>query len=295
MSRSLVLAAALVCIGVPPAFVLVTGTSSYFSNRTSGSIVIGNEAHDYIVHVPPGYDRRTAVPLVLSLHGAANWPSYQKDLTGFNAVADRHRFIVAYPGGAGTMLKTFGLREVKFIAALLDQLQASFNIDRSRIYVNGLSNGGGMSDVLSCMMSDRIAAIGAVGAALTMPVDRCESAPPMPMIAFHGTGDPITKYEGGKVFIAPDPFPDIPGWLSKWARRNQCPSAPGESRITADVARMTYEGCAEPIVFYRIDGGGHTWPGGIDMPAWFVGPTTHTINASELMWEFFAANPRRPR
>ena len=39
------------------------------------------------------------------------------------------------------------------------------NIDPARIYANGLSNGGGMAFVLSCTMSDRIAAVGLVAAA----------------------------------------------------------------------------------------------------------------------------------
>ena len=291
--RASSLAVVLVCLAIPPAFVLVTGSSSYMSNRTSGSVVIGNEAQDYIVHIPDGYDGKTALPLVLSLHGAANWPSFQKDVTGFNELADRERFIVAYPGGGGTVLKTFGLHEVKFIAALIDRLEASFNVDRARIYVNGLSNGGGMSDVLSCVMGDRIAAIGAVGSALTMTVDACQSAPPMPMIAFHGTADPLTRYNGGKVFLAPEPFPAIPDWLSAWSRRNRCVAPPAESRVAADVTLFEYDRCAEPIKFYRIEGGGHTWPGGAAMPPWFVGKTTDTINATEVMWSFFKDHPRR--
>jgi polyhydroxybutyrate depolymerase len=287
MSRALPLALVLACLGAPPAFLLVSGTASYLDHRSSGTVAVGGEEHDYIVHVPASYDGSRAVPLVMSLHGAASWPSFQQDVTGWNDIADRHGFIVAYPGGRGTVLKTFGLRDVEFIAALIDKLQASFNIDRSRIYANGLSNGGGMSDVLSCVLSDRLAAIGAVGAALTMTVDLCKSAPPMPMVAFHGTSDPLTRYEGGKVFVAAEPFPDIPGWLSKWARRNQCESPASESRVAADVTRFAYDSCAAPIIFYRIEGGGHTWPGGPQMPEWFLGPTNRSINATELMWSFF--------
>lgn len=287
MTRAMTLVAVLVCLCMPPAFVVITGTAWYLDHQISGSVTVDNEAHDYIVHAPPAYNANNPAPLVISLHGAASWPAFQQDVTGWNRVADQDGFIVVYPGGRGTALKTFGLGEVKFIGALIDKMEASFNIDRSRIYVNGLSNGAGMSDVLSCVMSDRIAAIGAVGAALTMTVDACQSAPPMPMIAFHGTADPVTRYEGGKVFIATQPFPRIPDWLSSWAKRNRCVSPPNESKIAADVTRFNYENCAEPMVFYRIEGGGHTWPGGIEMPAWFVGSTTHSINATELMWSFF--------
>lgn len=43
-------------------------------------------------------------------------------------------------------------------------LETSYDIDRRRIYANGMSNGGGMTFVLSCTLSDRIAAVGPVSA-----------------------------------------------------------------------------------------------------------------------------------
>ena len=292
MSRRLTLGIVFACLAAPPTFVLATGAPWYLHHRASGVVTIDAEDHDYLVHLPRGYDGSKPLPLVMSLHGAASWPSFQQDVTGWNEVADRYGFIVAYPGGQGVALKVFSQREAAFIAALIDKLQASFNIDSARIYVNGLSNGAGMSDLLSCVMADRIAAIGAVATALTMTSEKCASARPMPMIAFHGTADPVTRYEGGKVFIAPDPFPSITGWLSRWARRNQCSPSPTERPVGGAVTRIEYENCAEPVVFYRIEGGGHTWPGGVPLPAWFAGPTSNSINASELMWQFFEAHPK---
>lgn len=292
MRRTLTLAIVLACFAAPPVLVLATAVPWYLDHRSSGTVTIGSEERDYLVHVPPGYAGSRAVPLVLSLHGAASWPSFQQDVTGWNNIADRHGFIVAYPGGRGTALKVFDLPDAKFVAALIDKLQASFKIDPARIYVNGLSNGGGMADMLSCVMADRVAAIGAVAPALTMTSEACASVRPMPMIAFHGTADPITRYNGGKVFIARDPFPDIRSWLSEWARRNQCAGSSSEAEVAGEVTQMTYDSCAEPIVFYRIEGGGHTWPGGVPLPAWFAGPTSHSIDASELMWSFFEAHPR---
>jgi polyhydroxybutyrate depolymerase len=290
MTRALNLAIMLTCLGVPPAFVIATAVPWYVDHRTSGGVRIDGVDRDYIVHVPRGYDGTKPLPLVLSLHGAGSWPSFQKDVTGWNAVADQHGFIAAYPGGRGAAFKIFGLSDAHAIAAVIDKLQASFNVDPSRIYVNGLSNGGGMSDVLSCVLADRIAAIGAVAAALTMTSPACRSARPLPMIAFHGTDDPVTRFHGGTVFIAPDPFPDITAWVSKWARRNRCSASTSESRVTPDVTRIAYENCSEPVVFYRIEGGGHTWPGGMPLPEWFAGPTNRSINASELMWNFFEAH-----
>lgn len=295
MTRALSLAMVITCLGIPPAFVLVSGASHYVNNQTSGTISLGTSVREYIVHLPSGYDGSKPVPLVLSMHGAATWPSLQKNLTGWNKTADENGFIVAYPGGQGVALKVFGQRDLQMIALLIDKLQASYNIDRDRIYVNGLSNGGGTSYALSCALTDRIAAVGAVAPAITMSTDLCPAAKAIPVVVFHGTGDRMTRYEGGKNLIAPDPFPDIRVWLANWARRNHCASTLRESAVARDVTRVEYEDCAEPVVLYKIDGGGHTWPGGQPFARWFAGPTNDTINATELMWSFFKEHPRQAR
>ncbi len=113
------------------------------------------------------------------------------------------------------------------------------------------------------------------------------------MIAFHGTADRITPYQGGKTSVALDPFPRIPEWTAKWARRNGCASAPIESTVAPDVSRREYGGCAldATVVLYTIEGGGHTWPGGTQLPDWLVGPTTRSIDASETMWAFYREHP----
>lgn len=118
------------------------------------------------------------------------------------------------------------------------------------------------------------------------------------MMAFHGTAD-LVPYRGGK---SPDPFnpvifPDIRAWTGSWARRNQCARGPSEGPVTAGVRRLIYTGCAEnaDVVLYTIEGGGHTWPGGNDLPEWLVGPTTHEIDATRLLWEFYVQHPRGKR
>lgn len=295
MTRTVSLAVVLICLGVPPAFVLVSGTAHYRDNRTTGTIEIGGAVRDYIVHVPDGYTGREPVPLVVSMHGATTWPSLQKNLSGWNDTADKNAFIVVYPGSGGVVFRAYGLRDAPFIAALIDRLQATYNIDANRIYVNGLSNGGGMAYALSCLIADRIAAVGAVAPAITMSPDLCPSARPIPVVVFHGTADYFAKYDGGKSFVALDPFPPIPLWVGNWARRNRCASATRESAAAVDVSRIEYEDCAEPVVLYKIIGGGHTWPGGARLAEWFAGPTNDHIDATEMMWSFFKDHPRPAR
>ena len=90
-------------------------------------------------------------------------------------------------------------------------------------------------------------------------------------------------------------FPSIPEFTAKWARRNGCEQAAVSSSVAADVTRIEYPGCAADasVLLYRIEQGGHTWPGGGELPEWLVGRTTYSIDASRTMWEFFRAHPRR--
>ena len=296
--KPIVIGAVLCCIGLPPLFVLVNAASFYAVNRTNGTIVTSaGQTREYILYVPRSYDRAKPTPLVISMHGAMNWPSFQMNLSQWNTLADEHGFIVVYPAGEGGGPKIWHMPDVIFISELIDKLEASYSIDPARIYANGLSNGGGMTFALSCTLSHRIAAFGPVAAAVTLPLNWCPDSRPAPMIAFHGTADRFTPYNGAKVWLAPEPFPSIPEWTATWARRNQCGPNPIESVVAADVTRLEYTNCADEatVVLYTIKGGGHTWPGGKPMPEWLVGRTSRGVDATSQMWAFFREHPLRRR
>ncbi len=303
--RRIVLGAALALIGLPVVIVPIEAVSFYSANRDNGSFVSSGEKREYLLYVPGSYDRSRSTPLVISMHGAGLWGAAQKETSQWNKLADNRGFIVVYPsgiGGKGVRIwraePGSGLmKDVKFIAELIDTLKVSYNIDTTRIYANGLSNGGGMSFALSCTLSDRIAAVGMVAAAETLPWSWCTDHRPVPMIAFHGTADPEVPYNGGSSWVSPRPFPSTPKWAANWARRNKCESNPVESTVAADVTRRVYTSCADnaDVLLYTIQGGGHTWPGGTPLPEWFVGRTTRSIDATSLMWSFFRDHPLQRR
>jgi len=308
--RKKVLGAVLALIAFPVVLAMAEAVSYYSLNQNNGGIVSSGERREYLLYVPGSYDRTKPTPLVISLHGAGMWPASQREVSQWNRVADRHGVVVVYPsgirGGGGARIWRSGsasrsepglMKDVRFISELIDTLEASFNIDPARIYANGLSNGGGMSFVLSCTLSDRIAAVGMVGAAHLLPWNWCTDHRAVPMISFHGTADSAAPFHGGASWVAPGMlFPDIRTWTANWAGRNGCAANPTESMVAADVSRREYAHCASDasVVLYTILGGGHTWPGGGPFPEWFVGTTTHNIDASELMWEFFRDHPLRP-
>jgi polyhydroxybutyrate depolymerase len=283
--------------------------SSYAPNRINGTIVSSGQTREYLLHVPSSYDRARPTPLVISLHGAATWPATQREASQWNRAADEEGFIVVYPSGttldgSGTGVLPFRVwraepgpsvtADARFISDLIDSLSVTYNIDPARIYANGLSNGGGMVFALSCILSHRIAAIGMVAAAHALTWSWCTDQHPVPMIAFHGTADPLVPYSGaGTSWLNPRPFPDIPGFVADWARRNRCLGRPAESEVAPDVARREYTDCTADaaVVLYTIRGGGHQWPGGKPFPAWMAGPMSRSIDATGLMWAFFRQHP----
>jgi polyhydroxybutyrate depolymerase len=184
--------------------------------------------------------------------------------------------------------------DVVFISRLIDTLEASYHIDPTRIYANGMSNGGGMAFVLSCTLPERIAAVGLVSPGLYPASDWCKDPRPLPVIAFHGTADPIAPYNGGMPRFGDETLPSVPGFMADWARRNRCGSTPTVAAIAADVTRLQYSGCAEDaaVVLYTLHGEGHQWPGGkrIAEP-WLVGPYSDSLDATRQMWAFFVAHP----
>jgi len=314
-TRKIVIGAVLVIIGLPVVLVLIAAVSISVLNRTNGAIVSSGQKREYLLYVPKSYDRAKPTALVISMHGALLWPAAQMRLSEWNRVADEHGFIVVYPSGTGVLLKIWPMKpeadlmaDVTFISELIDRLEAAYNIDPTRIYANGASNGGAMAFALSCKLSHRIAAVGTVAAG-QVPWSWCADSRPVPMITFHGTADPITPYNGGPSSRAsPKPFPSVSTWAANWARRNRCGPNPIESVVAADVTRLEYTGCAHDaaVVLYTLRGGGHAWPGGtpkqesflfarvLAMNQWLLGPTNRNIDATSQMWAFFREH-RLPR
>jgi len=289
----------MVLLGLPVVVALVEAVSFNVANRDNGRMTSSGEEREYLVYVPKSFDRGRRTPLVISMHGGGMWGAAQRDISQWNRVADEHGFIVVYPSGIGPLSRhrawrasggAGSMKDVRFISDLIDTLTAEYNIDPARIYADGLSNGGGMAAVLSCLLSDRIAAVGLVASAQFMPWASCPDHRPVPTIAFHGTADRQAWYGGGTSWVARGMvFPPIEAWMAAWAQRNRCGPNPKDSMVRAEVRRREYTECAEaaPVVLYTIFGGGHTWPGGGPLPEWFAGPTSTSIDASREMWAFF--------
>ncbi len=281
------------------------------------------EAGSYIVHVPAARPAGSAVdapwPLVLDLHGYSEPIAVQILQSGLAAYGESAGFVTVAPGvdrPVPLWHPSVGSDDTKFIAALLDQLEATVCVDENRIFVAGLSHGAFMTSILACDLSDRIAAVAPV-AGIQAP-DDCAPNRPVPVVAFHGTADTFVPYTGGlgaSVSSLPTPdgtgtlgsitptsdlsagSPSVPERATTWAVRNGCSATPATEKVASDVDLLRFD-CpsGDEVLLYRIDGGGHSWPGSAfsKQIAAIVGKTTSSIDATAIMWAFFQDHPLRP-
>lgn len=273
------------------------------ADRKTIKITSSGEKREYLLHIPRSYNPANPTALVITIHGFAEWPAHVMHISGWNRMSEKAGFLVAYPSGTGfpkhwrVMSKPGSSEgaqlEVDFITDLISHLEQTFNIDRARIFANGFSNGGGMTHVLAEEVPEKIAAIGIIAGALVYPFQNHPTHRRVPLIAFHGSADPIVPITGGPSRYFAIPFPDIPEWMGKWAAQNGCNPTPAQIFRSAHVTGIQYEDPShrKDVIFYTVDDGGHAWPGGLSIQKFLVGKTTAEINATELMWQFFEQHP----
>jgi polyhydroxybutyrate depolymerase len=279
------------------------------------TISAGGRARTYRLHVPPGLARDKPAALVLVFQGGEGDGLSAERLTGFDAVADREGFLVAYPDGVGKHwndgrenrdFETYRQRvdDVAFVSDLIDAIAKDHAVDPRRVFATGISNGGIFSHYLGARLSTRIAAIAPVAGGLAEPF-RQSFGPerPVSVLILHGTEDPLVPYHGGGVRRGTHGrVLDTQEAAHLWAAADGCARTdPTETLTDADpkdgcrVSRTRWAGGREAteVVLYEMQGGGHTWPGGRQYaPKHVVGRVCNDVDATCTIWDFFREHPR---
>lgn len=269
------------------------------------------EQRTYLLHVPPAAESGGALPLVLAFHGVPSSPQEIRAITGFDGLADQLGFVVAYPGAiddwwtgcadCNSFAFLLDIDDVGFIRRLIEQLALDVGIDTRRVYAAGFSNGALFVHRLACDLADRIAAFASVAATALDPaeVPACDPAGRTPIVFIHGTRDPSFPPEGRTFGEGPSGVTTLPidETLASWVAQNGCAPEPARTELPdrepdgTTASRMAWAGCGGgDLVFYEIDGGGHTWPGSPVDFADFLGPESRDIVASEEIVEFLLSH-----
>jgi polyhydroxybutyrate depolymerase len=203
------------------------------------------------------------------------------------------------PGGDDP--NSLNVDDVKFTSMMLDELEKELKIDKSRVYAAGMSMGAIMVYRLASELSERIVAIAAIAGA--MGEKECHPKYPVSIIDFHGTDDPAVPLEGGKGKIDPSgaDYISVKDTIDAWVAANHCDVNAIEERLPdrfddgTEVFLSVHANGNDgsEIAFYRIVGGGHTWPGREFAPELAIlGKSSKEIEANEVIWDFFAKHSR---
>lgn len=267
----------------------------------------------YLVHLPPKEKMQKALPLLFHLHGGGGTAKSNIGLTfgRFNDLADRDGFILVYPqaveknwndGRQSDLVKAWkeNIDDVGFIVAIIEKLKQQYSIDTERIFTTGMSNGGFMSSRLLC---DK-AAFFRGGAILTASLSKdylpkCQPAKPTAVLIMNGTDDPLVPYDGGQIKV----FKKTRGVIIStdeivqfWQEQNACTTKKPTVNLPDKIADGTtvsveeYTNCSDrgSLILYKINGGGHTWPGGKQyLGEKWIGKTNRDIVACDVIWSYF--------
>jgi polyhydroxybutyrate depolymerase len=297
---------------IPALFLLIISSALYGQSGVvhERSFLLDGVEREYLLYVPDAYNGQEDWPLVINYHGFTIDASTQMDYTDMNSDADTAHFLIAYPeglvvedtvsGSSGSGWNVPGSSsaqhdDIAFTDSLIHHIDAEFSVDLAHVHATGLSNGSEMAFYLACVMPDRIASVAGVSGGLTYTLLKsCQPKRSISALSFFGTDDFFYPFEGN------EHTPPVPATTSFWASHNNCsvdsmvtdlPDVVGDDSCT--VTLIEYQNC-EPgieVLLYRINDGGHNWPGS-DPPGFeWIGHTNQDIDANSAIWNFFKRNP----
>jgi polyhydroxybutyrate depolymerase len=245
------------------------------------------------LHVPKG-GNTSPLALVLALGGAGQTGLDFAEDSGYSRLADRARFLVAYPSALGPR-PFWNMNgevpgkpdDVEFLGMALDSIEATACVDRGRVYATGVSNGGGMTARLGCDLANRLTAIAPVaGGYGTLPA--CHPARALPILEIHGMADQVVPYAGK----GPQHVGNAWNYVGMWRHIDGCQAASRRSAPSPGVTEFAWQSCAggSEVVHVRIDREPHSWPGWAHTLPSPPGPFSATLRT----WNFFAAHAAIP-
>jgi polyhydroxybutyrate depolymerase len=263
----------------------------------SVTLAVNGVERTYLYQIPQGL--RRPAPLLLALHGGFGQGRGMAGLSKFAALADEKGFIAVFPDGLNRQWNdgrgVSNTDDMAFLGALIDLFIAKHGADPRRVYATGISNGGMMSFRLACELPRRITAIGVIAANLPQALaETCSTGPALPVMMISGTVDPLMPWAGGEIAGSRGAVLSATASAQLFAQRIGSPVEtvePLPSFATADPTRVKRHrwkiGSGPEVVLYEVEGGGHTWPGGMQyMPELVIGRTSRQIDASREIIEF---------
>lgn len=238
-------------------------------------------ARTFQYYIPSTYREGQPIPLMFTFHGAGSYGLGQMVYSGFHELAEQEGFIVVAPDYGVNVKGNFQSPGVTaFTSRILDHMIENYTIDTDRVYASGISMGGNASLTLAHELGDRIAAVAPVASGIGSALRR-ELPRPTTIVWFYGNQD--TSY-GPDIYEALEHLVKQNGGSERPEVAHWHPTEDDPTRIT----RFRYDGGhnGTEVIFYRIEEGGHTWPGRYQYASLItVGYTSQHIDATKVIWE----------
>lgn len=248
--------------------------------QTWEDVKVGTSTRKTLTYVPKNVEKSPA--LVISLHGFNQDPEYQQNQTQWNALADTEGFIVTYPLANNKMWDTNGMGDVKFVEAVMKDMELKHHVDKNRIYLSGFSMGSWLGYHCLETLGDKIAAFGPVSGVDIGKQPKANRK--VPIMHIHGTGDDVFKYTGDPSHMAGG-YPSIEEYVKRWAAYEGCDASNPQvirpypsDRNTANDTRTIYNNVNDDVgvTLISIDGTGH----------WHSNDP-NGVNSTQELWNFF--------
>lgn len=252
------------------------------------------------VFVPAGYDPATPAPLLLLLHSYTLTGSNSEASFQLRSVAEEYGFFYAIPEGLIDRFMngpfwnaTAGCCDFDrsmpddsgYLRRVIEDIAGRWNIDRSRIFTIGLSNGGFMGHRIACDHADLVAGIVSIAGATHDDPSLCVPSHGVHILNVHGTEDSIIRYGGG-IFVGR--YPSAEETVARWVELNECGTAESGGVVDAD----RFNPGAETMVTRWSD----CRPGG-SVEFWQMVGSDHfffpTDEFKQRVFEYFLTHPKQ--
>lgn len=241
------------------------GYAAFEETPPGESSVIGMSSagmkRSLIVAMPTQPAPEKGYPVLFMFHGWQENAALMQEYTQM----DDAQAIVVYPDGltrawgGGPYAQTNENRgDEALVRDIMGRLEATYPIDRDRVFAAGMSNGGGFATLLGCRVDDIIRGVASVSSANYTGIrDGCSDSP-LPILAIHGTADQVMQYDGGTRHGTR--YYSITEARNADVDRNKC-REPLSKYVSDVIERTVWQGCDAPTEFYKIEGGVHIWDG----------------------------------
>ena len=225
-----------------------------------GEIIPGME-NVWYEYVPACYDGEKALPLVVQLHGGGNDGRRWADYTVWHVLAERLGLIVIYPNSPEFEHWTCQERDIEYLYDLIGHICEKYRVDRSRVYMQGMSNGDQMTLAFSMAHPEVLAAAGfATGPTHADLLDGDAPRGALPIIQMRGELDInwMLTPDMEDVFEMRYGMNDLNRelWMEVNGARDVLPALSIRGRDNF----LVYPGRRAPIVQWEIVGMGHREP-----------------------------------